>query len=138
MARKQARFGQPAVYNATPPTLTDGDDSALNVDSSGRLITSSVSGSGGGASSASEPGVAVPVTTASTTLLAANTSRRMALISNDSGQILYVKLGSSASSVSYAAKLLDQESAVIYGAYYTGIITGILASGSGSAVVTEV
>lgn len=37
MARKQARFGQPAVYNATAPTLNDGEDSALNVDSSGNL-----------------------------------------------------------------------------------------------------
>ena len=32
MPRKASRFGQPAVYNATPPTLTDGDDSALAVD----------------------------------------------------------------------------------------------------------
>lgn len=39
MARKQARHGQPAVYNSTPPTLTDGDDSALNVDASGNLKT---------------------------------------------------------------------------------------------------
>jgi len=39
MARKQARFGQPAIYNASLPTLTDGDDSGLNVDSSGRLIS---------------------------------------------------------------------------------------------------
>lgn len=37
MSRKQARFGQPGVYNAIPPTLNDGDDSALNVDSSGNL-----------------------------------------------------------------------------------------------------
>lgn len=39
MPRKQARYGQPAVYNSTPPTLTDGDDSALNVNASGALIT---------------------------------------------------------------------------------------------------
>lgn len=40
MSRKQARFGQPAVYNASSPSLTDGDDSALNVDSSGNLLVS--------------------------------------------------------------------------------------------------
>jgi hypothetical protein len=40
MARKQARFGQPAVYNASAPTLTDGDDSALNVDASGNTLVS--------------------------------------------------------------------------------------------------
>lgn len=47
MSRKQARFGQPAVYNATPPTLIDGDDSALNVDVNGNILVS-ISGSGGG------------------------------------------------------------------------------------------
>jgi hypothetical protein len=40
MARKQARFGQPAVYNSAAPTLTDGDDSALNVDGNGNLLSS--------------------------------------------------------------------------------------------------
>lgn len=46
MPRKQARFGQPAVYNETPPTLSDGEDSALNVDASGYLrIVSAGSGS---------------------------------------------------------------------------------------------
>lgn len=39
MPRKQARFGQPALYNSTLPTLTDGDDSGINVDSGGRVIT---------------------------------------------------------------------------------------------------
>jgi hypothetical protein len=37
MPRKAARHGQPAVYNSTPPTLTDGDDSALSVDSNQNL-----------------------------------------------------------------------------------------------------
>lgn len=40
MSRKQARFGQPAVYNASAPSLADGEDSALSVDASQRLITS--------------------------------------------------------------------------------------------------
>ncbi|OGM06045.1 hypothetical protein A2125_01490 [Candidatus Woesebacteria bacterium GWB1_43_5] len=35
MATKQAKHGQPAIYNSTAPTLSDGDASALNVDSSG-------------------------------------------------------------------------------------------------------
>lgn len=41
MPRKQARYGQPAVYNATAPTLSDGDDSALNVNASAELLTAS-------------------------------------------------------------------------------------------------
>jgi hypothetical protein len=48
MARKQATFGQPAVYNATPPTLVDGDNSALNVDASGVLKTTVIGGSADG------------------------------------------------------------------------------------------
>lgn len=39
MARKQARYGQPAVYNSTLPTYSDGDDAGLQVDERGRLIT---------------------------------------------------------------------------------------------------
>jgi hypothetical protein len=37
MPRRQSRNNQPAVYNSTAPTLADGDDSGLNVDSSGNL-----------------------------------------------------------------------------------------------------
>ena len=37
MPIKQAKHGQPAIYNSTAPTLTDGNASALNVDSSGNL-----------------------------------------------------------------------------------------------------
>jgi hypothetical protein len=39
MAKKQAQYGQPAIYNSTLPTLADGDSVGLNVDSRGRLIT---------------------------------------------------------------------------------------------------
>lgn len=55
MARKQARFGQPAVYNATPPTLTDGDDSALSVDANQNLRVAS---GGSGATSDQVQGTA--------------------------------------------------------------------------------
>jgi hypothetical protein len=37
---KQARFGQPAVYNASAITLTDGDSAALQEDINGNLLTS--------------------------------------------------------------------------------------------------
>src|SRR5258708_1957823 len=42
MARAQTKNGQPAVYNASPPTLADGDGSALNVDASGNLLVSGI------------------------------------------------------------------------------------------------
>lgn len=39
MVQRQTLYGQPAVYNATPPTLVDGNSSALNVDINGNLKT---------------------------------------------------------------------------------------------------
>lgn len=38
MPRKQARYGQPAVYNSSPVTYLDGDDAGLQVDSSGNQL----------------------------------------------------------------------------------------------------
>ena len=37
MAKSQSRYGNPANYNATPATRTDGDASALEVDATGSL-----------------------------------------------------------------------------------------------------
>jgi len=37
MSKNQASFGQPAHYNATPGTRTDGDESGLEVDATGNL-----------------------------------------------------------------------------------------------------
>lgn len=72
----------------------------------------------------------------SVTLLASNTSRRGAIVHNDSAKALYVKLGSSASLTSYTELLLaDDTWEVPYG--YTGIITGIWTAASGTARVTE-
>lgn len=74
--------------------------------------------------------------TSSTSLLAANAARKGAAIFNDSTSVLYVKLGFGASSTSFAVKMEA-------GAYYevpfgfTGLITGIWASATGSARVTE-
>lgn len=73
----------------------------------------------------------------SVTLLALNTSRKGATIVNDSTAILYVKFGSSASSTSYTVKMVaDAYFEVPYG--YTGIITGVWASATGNARITEI
>src|SRR4249919_2110329 len=73
----------------------------------------------------------------SVTILAANTARLGASIKNDSSAILYVDLtGGTATSSSYSVDL-------VAGAYfevpfkYTGLITGIWASATGAARVTE-
>jgi hypothetical protein len=71
------------------------------------------------------------------TLLAANSSRLGATIYNDSTEILYLKLGATASLTSFTARLVPN-------AYYEvpfrfiGIIDGIwAANGSGAARITE-
>lgn len=71
----------------------------------------------------------------SVTLLASNAARLKAIIANDSTAILYVKFGSSATSTSWTFKLQADESVPID--TYTGIITGIWASATGAARVTE-
>ena len=138
MSRKQARFGQPAVYNATPPTLTDGDDSALNVDASGRLIAILASGSTTGITPATTgTPTNVASSASSVTILAANSGRKGATITNDSTQVLYLLYSTgTASATNYSVQLAA-------GAYwelpfnYTGQLTGIWASANGNARVTE-
>jgi len=72
----------------------------------------------------------------SVTVLAANTARLGATVQNDSTQVLYLKLGTTASTTSYTVKM-------VAGAYYevpfgyTGRIDGIWAAANGNARVTE-
>lgn len=74
----------------------------------------------------------------SVTLQASNTSRKGWTIHNDSAAILYVKFGSTASSTSYTVKLVaDAYYEMPTTSVYTGIITGIWASATGTARVTE-
>lgn len=72
----------------------------------------------------------------SVTILASNTARLGASISNDSSALLYVKLGTTASTTSYVVKMSqDDYYEVPFG--YTGNIDGIWASATGTARVTE-
>lgn len=70
------------------------------------------------------------------TLLASNSSRLGATIYNDSSKVLYLKLGTAASTTSYTTQMLP-------GAYYeiptsySGIITGLWSAVNGNALVTE-
>lgn len=74
--------------------------------------------------------------TANATILAANTARLGAIITNDSNHALYVKCGATASATSYT-KILDPGAdwQVPFG--YTGIIDAILSAGTGNAQVGE-
>ena len=80
----------------------------------------------------------IPGATSSTTLQASNSARKGWSVHNDSSAILYVKFGSTASSTSYTVKLIaDAYYELPTTSVYTGIITGIWASATGSARVTE-
>jgi len=79
----------------------------------------------------------VPGAASDTTLLAANTLRVGATIYNDSTAVLYLKLGTGASSSSYTVKILQQ------GYYelpfnYQGVVNGAWSAAAGNALITEV
>lgn len=71
----------------------------------------------------------------SVTLLAANAARLEATITNDSTAVLYIKEGSTASATDFKFRLEQYD--VYRTNNYTGIITGIWASATGNARVSE-
>jgi hypothetical protein len=74
----------------------------------------------------------------SVTILAANASRKGAIIYNDSTQILYLDLsGGTASSSSYSVQIPAQGYFEVPIPIYNGLITGIWASANGNAYITE-
>lgn len=77
----------------------------------------------------------------SVTLIAANASRLGAVIVNESTAVCYVKFGSTASATSYTYALSGASAAPFatleVPAGYTGIITGIWTSATGTARTTE-
>lgn len=82
---------------------------------------------------------AVSQTILSTTLLAANASRKGAVIHNHaSGGNLFVKLGAGASTSDFSVRLLPGGAFVLPFPAYTGLISGVWSViGGGSAQVTE-
>lgn len=122
-----------SLANAWPVELTDGTN-VLGTNAHPVVITGSV------VTSKSSTGTitSVPGSITSVTLLASNANRISATIFNDapSGNILYVALSASSSTVLYTVKLWP-------GSYwelpvdYTGIISGIWTANTGDALVTE-
>lgn len=80
----------------------------------------------------------VAASATSVTLLALNASRESAIFYNDSTSACYVKFGSTASATSFTYKLRAAETLIVDGIpVYTGIVTGIWDSATGSMRVTE-
>lgn len=75
----------------------------------------------------------------STSILASNASRRMAIMVNDSNRNVYVKLGTTASTTSFSYKLAPAQTLELPSPVYTGAIDAIWeASPTGSMRVTEI
>lgn len=126
-------------YNATLPTFVDGQKHGrVQTTSGGVLLTATAPGSAGGAASTGTL-TTVNDTASSTTILAANASRRGATIWNDSTATLYLLLASGTASATNASlSLLPGETFLLENGEYTGIIVGIWsADASGAARVTE-
>lgn len=114
-----------SAWNGTTWDRVPGDTTGLHVKQvAGTATLSNVAGSA-----------------SSVTLLAANTSRIGAQVTNDSSALLYIKFGTTASTTSYTVVLAGAASAPFsyyeVPAGYTGRIDGIWASATGNARVTE-
>lgn len=78
-------------------------------------------------------------TDSATTLLAARPARMHVVIHNDSTALLYIKYGSDASATDHSYEVqADQHWEMPWGVRYTGILTGVWASATGNARITEV
>lgn len=118
----------------TSDDLTALAEGVFLVDPSGVPITPA------GSPSTTGTPATVAASATSVTLLAANAARRGGTIVNESTAILYVLLGTPATATSYTVALAPMGTV---GSYYeipfnyTGIVTGIWASATGNARVTE-
>lgn len=115
---------------AEPTAMTaDGDSVYSWMDRRGRQIVAFQAGTGTQTS--------VGSSATNVTLLAANTSRKGAILFNDSTQICYVRFAATATSSNFTYKMVPGATLEVpFG--YTGIIDGIWASANGNMRVTEI
>lgn len=108
--------------------LTDAQLRATPVPISGTVATTQ-----GGVPTATVARITVSTTVA--TLQASNPNRKRLVVFNESGT-LFVKLGSTATATDYSYRLTANTGLDV--GSYTGVVTGIKASGSSAAQVTEI
>jgi hypothetical protein len=121
--------GGGAEATAQRVTIASDSTGVLSVDDNGGSLT--VDGSVTALDEDSSTGTHANVTGtgSSVALIASNANRKGATIYNDSGVTAYVKLGTGASSTSFAVKMVDQSYYEVP-FKYTGVIEGLWASGS--------
>lgn len=115
-------------------SLPTGAATAANQSTANSSLSTIATNTGVRGSSSAVTSVAGSAT--SVQLLAANSSRKEATITNDSTADLYLKLGTTASTTSYTVKLRQDESYITD--KYTGRIDGIWGSATGNARITQV
>lgn len=122
-------------YNSSPPTLSNGQLFAPQLDVNGNLkVSGTFSSTPTKSTTGTQTSVAGSVT--NVTILASNSSRLGGTVSNDSTAVLYLKMGTTASTTSYSVKLFqDDYFEIPYN--FTGEIDGLWASATGNARVTE-
>lgn len=126
--QKEILYAQSSASgNAVAATQTNGGLDVNIVGTSSSLTTSAT------------PTVSSVASSATTvTLLAANTARRMATFYNDSTQVLYLKLGATASATSNTIQMAAGSYYELPQPVYTGIIDGIWAAANGNVRLTEI
>lgn len=116
------------------PTYTNNTLNALSLDTSGNLrVTGFVTTNKAATSSVTS----VAQSTSNTVLLAANSTRVFASIYNNTGQKMFIKLGTTASTTSYSIQLMPNSYWEVPNDY-TGEIDAVWSgNGSNNALVTE-
>lgn len=132
-----------AIGNAWPIEVTDGTNAAEVANAApGAGAFGLVTRIAGTVSfSAAQPATAtvssVALSTVVATVLSANANRLGAIIWNDGAQAAYIKLGTGATTSSFTVRLQNKSEWELPYPVYTGDITGITATSTATALVTE-
>lgn len=140
---KLATLGQKTMTGSEPIVIAS-DQSAIPVSQSGTWIVQPGNTANTTAwlvnevTSSTSSVTSVGSSATSVNLLASNANRKNATFYNDSTQILYLKLGATASNTSYTVQIQPGGYYELpAGKIYTGAIDGIWAAANGNARITE-
>ncbi len=127
------------VYNATPPTLSDGDVRQFQLDDYGNLKVAlgdplQIYALAPQAETADNNSVTIGST--STSVMAANASRIEMILTNDSDEVIYISFSGTA--VMNKGIRLNANGGIITNTSYKGAVTAICSSGSKNLAIIEI
>jgi hypothetical protein len=125
-------------YNTVQPTLSTGEQSALQMDAAGELLVN-IADREPAFGTVTNASVVLAANTA-TLLLAANANRRYAYISNPTTKILYIQFGSSTGLSTTQGLVLGEQAGVnvIFEIKGDNLYAGAIYGYSGSAITVSV